>query len=457
MTWAADLIRRLCLDLETFADPLYEGVCEDGTARLLEGVDLVRDGVYNYARHPLTGCWMAGFGIGTETRFVAVFWKFIATATGRQCVRKTEAELFAEYPLLRPCLAAIAAGCWVTAHNATFERLVWNCVVAGRYFPHWPKLKTERLDCTMARANAMCLPGGLDNLAKVLRTRNQKKDSALMKLLAVSNPGTIAVVTPENLAAEAVYCDGDLLAEMELDAMLYPLPPLQRRVWEIHEEINSRGIPIDVPSVRKAVQIVAAAKVLANARIATLTGGTVKTGQQTAAMMAWINSRLRDAGQAELPNMQAYTLKSYDEDVGWPADEVLDEVLELREATSRASVAKLQTVLDQLRLSPDGRLRGMYIFMGAGTGRFTARSVQPQNFVRFDDDTQPLADALLGVLDGGDCAILVDAAATPKARWKASLAAAAAIEAAAGKNAVVVIGKCMRIFIKPPEAGEFAA
>jgi hypothetical protein len=456
MAWAAQSIGRLCLDLETFADPRYEGICEDGVTRLLEGVDLGRDGVYNYARHPLTGCWMAGFGLSMECRFVAVFWKLILTATGRQCVRKTEAELFREYPLLQACLEAIANGCWVTAHNATFEYLLWNGVVR-RYFPHWPELTIKRLDCTMARANAMCLPAGLDNLCKVLRTRHQKKDSSLMKLMAVSNPGTIAVVTPENLAEEAIYCDGDLLAEMELDAMLYPLPPLQRRVWEIDQEINMRGIPIDVLGVRKAVQIVDAAKQLANARIAALTGGAVKTGQQTAALMGWINQRLRAAKQPELPNMQAYTLESYDEETGWPADEVLEEVLELREATSRASAAKLQTVLDQLRLSPDGRLRGMYIFMGAGTGRWTARSVQPQNFVRFDDDTQPLADTLLEVLHGGTCAVLVDAGATGAARWKAALAAAAEIEQRTGKNAIVAIGKCMRVFIKAPENMEMAA
>jgi DNA polymerase bacteriophage-type len=452
------LPRRMHLDMETFADPHDRTDPETGV-RIL-GVDLKRHTVYNYAHNPGSGCYMFAVKLDHEPTFCVVLWKFIQTGTGSACVLKTEAELFAEYPQLPRFLAGVEAGATAVAHNAAFERWCWNCIICCgradyeyRYFPHWPKLTVAQQDCTMARASAMGLPAGLGNLANVLRLKHRKLDSSLMMLLALSNPHNIAVVTPDALAEEAIYCIADVDCEAEADSLIYPLDPLGRATWELDQEINDRGIPVDVESIRKAQAIVNVAKHRANTEIARLTTGAVRSAQQAAALTAWLNSRLAGAGRCDeetgallqLPGVSQFVLKTFNEDHGWGTDEVVPRVLELREYASRASVAKLEAFLDQLRFSPDNRIRGQYVFMGAGPGRWTGRGVQPQNLARFDDETQPLADALLRVLNHPSSAALLGQG---KPAIAAADEAAGAIEAATGKNAIVVIGKCMRIFIQ---------
>jgi hypothetical protein len=87
--------------------------------------------------------------------------------------------------------------------------------------------------------------------------------------------------------------------------------------------------------------------------------------------------------------------------------------------------------------------------MGAGPGRWTGRGIQPQNLVRFDDDTQPLADALLEVLNDPASDGMLDNPDATK-RWAYATRAASDIEKATDKNPIIVISKCIRVFIKAP-------
>jgi len=434
---------RLHLDLETFAES--RDTSESQAGRVVDGVDRVKDGVCNYAKHLATGVYMAGIKwTGMPKALVAIFWEIREGPAGKYPRRKTEAELFAQYPFLPIFLRALATGAIVVAHNAAFERWVWNEIVVGRYYPNWPKIQLERQDCTMARANAMSLPAGLGNLARVLRLKHQKHDSVLMKLMAKSSPWHIAVVTNETLAELATYCAGDVECEAEADEVLYKLTPFQQELWRLDQEINDRGIPVNVPAIRKALKIVEVSKDLANARLKELTGGAVKTAQQAGAMLAWLQAQ----GHATLFSVSAFALKTYEEDYGWGSP-LIEEALELRECASRASVAKLQAILDLLRLSPDGRVRHQYVLWGAGPGRWTGRGFQPQNIKRFDDDTQPLADVLMAELGNPELDAMLESQ-DPAVRWALAKRAAVRIQDATGQNPIIVIGKCMRVLIKAP-------
>ena len=367
--------RRIHLDFETFAQP--RGISNEIHGRIIDGVDLVRDGIWNYSRHPLTGCYLFGAKLDGLPTFVVQLWKRLNTPTGYHWQLKTLEELLAQYPPLISFLAGIAAGVPVVAHNSAFERLINNNVLR-RYHGGWPELKLSQQVCTMARANAMSLPAGLENLANVLGLKNRKGDSTLMKLLAMSAPNVSAAVTPEALEELGAYCAQDVETEAEIDHKLYPLSASQRELWILDQEINGRGIPVDVVAIRRALKVVDAARELANARLAELTGGKVKTAQRNAALAGW----LRDQGHPSIVSVAAFTLECHGEDVGWtPADkagtaegvaarELIEEVLELREVASRSSVAKLRAVLDQLRLTDDARVRHQYTVFGAGTGRW---------------------------------------------------------------------------------------
>jgi DNA polymerase bacteriophage-type len=455
--------QRAHLDLETFAQS--RDVRNEEHGRLVEGVDLIRDGTFNYARHPATGCYLFGVKLDSQPTFVVQLWRQVRTPAGWHWMLKPQEELFGQYPLLINFLAGMAAGVPVIAHNAAFERLVWNNVLrrgnrpsAQTYYPNWPELKLSQQVCTMARANAMSLPAGLENLANVLGLQNRKGDSTLMKLLAMSAPNVSAAVTPEALEELGAYCAQDVETEAEIDRKLYPLSPSQQELWILDQEINGRGIPVDVVAIRRALKVVDAARELANARLAELTGGAVKTAQQNAALAGW----LRDQGHPDIASVAAFTLKSYGEDVGWtPADkagteegvaarELIEEVLELREVAAKSSVAKLQAVLDQLRLTDDARVRHQFLIWGAGTGRWVGRGFQPQNIKRFDDENeQETADKLFAILNDD---VFWGSAETPGEFLQAAGIAARRIQEETGQNAIKAISACMRIFIKAPEA-----
>jgi DNA polymerase len=454
---------RAHLDLETFAQP--RDVRNEEHGRLVEGVDLIKDGTFNYARHPATGCYLFGVKLDSQPTFVVQLWKRVRTPAGWHWMLKPQEELFDQYPLLVNFLAGMAAGVPVIAHNAAFERLVFNNVLrrgnrpgAQTYFPAWPELKLSQQVCTLARANAMSLPAGLENLANVLGLQNRKGDSTLMRLLAMSAPNVSAAVTPEALEELGAYCAQDVETEAEIDRKLYPLSPSQQELWILDQQINDSGIPVDVVAIRRALKVVDAARELANARLAELTGGAVKTAQQNAALAAW----LRDQGHPGIASVAAFTLKSYGEDVGWtPADkagtdegvaarELIEEVLELREVAAKSSVAKLQAVLDQLRLTDDARVRHQYVIWAAGTGRWAGRGFQPQNLKRFDDENeQETADKLFAILNDD---AFWGSAETPGEFLQAAGVAARRIQEETGQNAIKAISACMRIFIKASEA-----
>ena len=60
--------QRAHLDLETFAQP--REVSNETHGRLVEGVDLIKDGTFNYARHPATGCYLFGIKLDSNPTFV---------------------------------------------------------------------------------------------------------------------------------------------------------------------------------------------------------------------------------------------------------------------------------------------------------------------------------------------------------------------------------------------------
>lgn len=121
-------------------------------------VELKTHGVYRYFEHPETVPLMASF-----------------TFDGVTVQRWRPPD---------PCPPAIvahaAAGGLISAHNAGFERLLWQMVLTPRY--GWPPVRLEQFRCTAATAAALSLPRDLDRLGKALGLA-QQKDSAGKNLI----------------------------------------------------------------------------------------------------------------------------------------------------------------------------------------------------------------------------------------------------------------------------------
>lgn len=333
-------------------------------------VDLKKAGVYRYAEDPDTGVWCFSWGIpGAEGEW----------------------EPGDEDPL--ELLAYIEAGGTIVAHNAAFERIVWNGVIRARYCPHWPELRVEQQDCTMARGLALALPASLDQLGRALKTPMQKDKDGHRLMMQMCKPRRIENGRPvwwddeDRRTRLKAYCRQDRLTETDVDRSIPALSPEERAVWELDQRINDRGVMIDVERVKAAMAVADEAVKRADDRMWWLTDGAVKKCSEASKLVAWLNSRGIPCHSVAKGEIEEIVLAS-----SIMGDETAEEAIRLRRAAAKTSTAKFKAMLNSV--CADGRVRGTLAYHGAATGRWAGRIIQPQNFLRIDAD-EDLPDVYL--------------------------------------------------------------
>lgn len=327
-------------------------------------VDLKKAGVYKYALHPSTGIWCLSWRFGAEPK----------------------ATWLPGQPFPQRVIDHVARGGAFVAHNALFERMIWNLVLS-RYVPGLPLLTAAQMDCTMARAYAVALPGPLEMLAPLVVPGMQKdmEGNALMKkMMKPRHVATSGIITwwdePEKIERIVTYCEQDVEAETGVDARVPHLSERERRIWDLDQRINDRGVRIDRHLVGRAIELVGEAQVDVNQRMTEVTGGAVTTVGQTARIVAFLNSRgvhctsMKKGGHDEL--LMLCDLID---------DPVAAEVVRLRRDGYKSSTAKLPAMLACAN-DADDRMRGLLAYHATTTGRWAGRLVQPQNFPRVDAD-----------------------------------------------------------------------
>lgn len=323
-------------------------------------IDLTVVGVHRYAEEQSTRVWL-----------------FSWYMTGDNTIKRW----FPGAPDPTILLNHIRSGGIVVAHGAMFERNIWRMTRAKYHLDHWPEIKIAQQECTIARSRTMNLPGSLERLGKVLGLKEQKdtEGAALMKrMMRPDKNGNWPLDTRDNLIRLASYCDQDIRAESEADRIVPSLSTHEQLVWQLDQTINDRGIPLDVPAIMRAADVVAQAKWHANAKMEQLTEGAVKKITEIAKIAKWINSRgvkceaFRKGDHEEL--------KVY---AGMINDKVVQEVIELRQDSNKTSTAKYEKML--ACVCADDSMRGQYEYHGANqTGRWAGRLTQPHNWVRVD-------------------------------------------------------------------------
>lgn len=269
----------------------------------------------------------------------------------------------------------------VVAHNAVFERQMWNVVLPRQVGLRTP-LQIAQQDCTMSRAQALGLPAGLDALGAALNAPIQKDREGhrlMMKLCRprkVHDDGSIEWWDdPADLERLQAYCDQDVLAECAIDKLLPPLSAFERRVWELDQKINDRGVQVDVRLAARALGVVEEAKRRADREMWRLTNGAVKKCTETAKIVDWINSRGVPCTSVAKGEIEELVLTAQGQ-----RDETCEKVVRLRRAAARSSTAKFKAIIDTA--CADGRVRGALAYFAAHTSRWGGRLIQPQNFVR---------------------------------------------------------------------------
>lgn len=281
-----------------------------------------------------------------------------------------------------PFLDYIRGGGEMGAWNAPFELAMWNNVMVRRY--GWPILKPEQCICIMARSYAMAMPGKLENAAPAFGIDYRKDMAGNRVMLQLSQPreiladGAVAWWTesefPEKFKSLYAYCKTDVEVERAIAKRALALTAGEQKIWQLDYRINQRGVRIDRPAVVAALELVNTEKVRLNERIRAVSSNSIAT----CTAVKQITDYLKIRG-CEVPDgIAKEAAKDILNDPATPPD--CKEVIILRQEAGKSSTAKLETMLG--RAGADDRLRGMFQYHGASTGRWAGRGVQLQNLPR---------------------------------------------------------------------------
>ena len=323
---------------------------------------------YSAADLPLVGAWRYAEDPSTEIMIVSF-----------ELDDGTHKTFYYEDPeQLRPLFDAVERGEVIKAHNAHFERVLWEKVGVARH--GWPLVPSKQWDCTAARAGMCSLPRSLEACAVALKLPVNKDTKGRQLIMKYSKPNRKGErVFPEGEDREdfAKYCRQDVIVEKKIDAVLPPLPPREKLIFRLDYAVNDRGIPVDVASLNEAMDFI-------DHYTEKLVSQTVDTTGVRPSQREKILEWLEDQGLG-LPDLQRATVEAVINDPETRDD--VRKVLMSRLEVSKAGTKKLKTML--ACASEDGRVRGSFFYHGATTGRWGSGGVQFQNLARPEPGYDP--------------------------------------------------------------------
>lgn len=282
---------------------------------------------------------------------------------------------------LSSLFSLINGGTLVEAHNAFFERCIWQNVAVKKL--GFPQVQANQWRCSAARVAALALPRSLEDAAEKLNCVNQKDTTGKRTMLQLCSPKLSTKKDPSTRFSKELYpekyetlysyCMQDVETEREISHVTRPLREEEQELWELDQDINIRGILIDKQAVEAAIDIAAKATAKALDDIQELTDGKITSFTQTVACAKWATEQ---GYEMEKFNKEYLSDKVNDPEM----PEKVKKVIELRQKFGKTSVAKYQAMLDYL--GEDNRIRDNYMYHGASTGRWSGKNVQFQNLPR---------------------------------------------------------------------------
>ena len=330
-------MRFISIDIESYSD-----------------VDLSKCGVYKYSSSPNFEILLFGYSVdGGDVQVVDL-------CQGE----KIPADILA-------ALSDESVTKW--AFNAMFER-----VCLSNYLGEW--LEPESWKCTMVWSATLGLPLSLENVGAVLGLEKQKLSEGkdLIRYFCVpckptkANNGRTQNLPEhdrEKWGRFKAYNLRDVEAEMQIQQRLskFPVPDF---VWEEYwqdQEINDRGIGVDMDMVTQAIAMDGRSKSELAAAMQELT--ELENPNSVQQMKQWLSENGMETDSLDKKAV-AELLKT--------APEPLGEALALRQQLAKSSVKKYQAM--ENAVCADRRAHGMFQFYGANrTGRYSGRIIQLQN------------------------------------------------------------------------------
>lgn len=263
------------------------------------------------------------------------------------------------------------------AFNANFERI---CLSRFLGYPTGDYLEPDSWKCSMVWAAYMGLPLSLEGAGAVLGLEKQKlaEGKDLIKYFCQPCAPTktngqrtrnLPEHAPDKWLAFKKYNIRDVETEMSIQARLlkYPVPDSVWEEYHLDQEINDRGVGLDMELVWQAIQMDGRSRSELTQAMKELT--SLDNPNSVQQMKQW----LADNG------VETDTLgKKAVAELLKTAPPPLQKVLTLRQQLAKSSVKKYQAM--ETAICADDRARGMFQFYGANrTGRWAGRIIQMQN------------------------------------------------------------------------------
>ena len=266
------------------------------------------------------------------------------------------------------------------SYNSQFERI---CLSRLLGYPAGDYLAPESWRCSMVWASTLGLPRSLESVGVVLGLEKQKltEGKDLIRYFCVpcrptkANGGRMRNLPehdPEKWERFKAYNLRDVETEMQIQKRLsnFPVPDTIWEEYHLDQEINDRGIGVDMELVRQAIAMDASSRERLTAAMRELT--ELENPNSVQQMKQW----LADHG------LETDTLgKKAVAELLKTAPGPLREVLSLRQQLAKSSVKKYTAM--ENAVCADSRAHGMFQFYGANrTGRFSGRLIQLQNLYK---------------------------------------------------------------------------
>jgi len=266
------------------------------------------------------------------------------------------------------------------AFNAQFERICLSRflkLIKGTY------LNPKSWRCTMIWSAYMGLPFSLEGVGKVLGLEKQKliEGKDLIKYFCVPCTPTKSngfrnrnFPYHDKIKWEAFKTynirDVDTEKEIQCKLMKFPVPDFIWEEYNLDQEINDRGIKVDLDFVERVIALDDKVRTKLMSELQILT--ELENPNSVVQLKGWLSEQGVET--------ESLDKKSVKELVKVTKGEV-SKALALRMQLSKSSIKKYQAMKDVA--CEDNRCRGMFQFLGANrTGRFSGRNVQLQNLPR---------------------------------------------------------------------------
>lgn len=405
-------ITSISCDIETYSD-----------------VDLKKSGVYRYAESPNFEMLLFAYSVDNGPVIV------IDIAQG-ECVPDDILAALSDDTITK----------W--AYNASFERVCLSYWLKNNYPEYFysysiPEdtvgnyLDPASWKCSRIWGAYMGLPLSLEGIGAVLKLSDQKMKEGkdLIKYFCTPckatkvNGGRTRNLPKHDLEKWEVfksYNKRDVEVELSIKERLtkYPVPDFIWEEYHLDQEINDRGIGVDMRLVANAIDIDAKTKQALLHQMQKKTG--LENPNSVLQMKTWLSER-----GIETESLDKKAVKGLLPDV----DKDVAEVLSCRQQLAKSSVSKYTAMSNMV--CADNRARGCFMFYGANrSGRWAGRGIQLQNHMEDLEEARNLVrdgnfDALELLYDNVPEVLseLIRTAFVPKLGYKYIVSDFSAIEA----------------------------